>query len=111
MNSSHDTELVINRAILHPLNPCFTICTALSASLLLEGGYGDDLQCLTPLLNRKSWNSALVKQESLSLTKIAGNPMSSNKVFKCCIVAFEVDVNIGKVSIHLNPTSMIIRNM
>ena len=40
-----------------------------------------------------------------------GNPNCANKVLKHCMVAFDVDADIGKASIHLDPASMTIKNM
>ena len=51
------------------VSDCLNDCTALSASPLDEGWYGEKGMCLIPFCLRYLWNSVLVKLRPLSVTK------------------------------------------
>ena len=63
------------------------VFTALSASPLEEGWYGDVFTWRIPFLVTNSENSALVNGVPLSETMTFGIPCIENSVCKCSIVA------------------------
>ena len=53
----------------------------------------------------------LTKHGLLSVTITSGSLNWANRVFNCWIVTFVMDKCIGKASIHLDPVSIITRNI